>query len=38
MNEYQIYVQILNCKHPKYKFRGVYAADNYPLVYLKTVL
>ena len=27
----QIHHQLKNCKHLKFKFRGVYAADNYPL-------
>ena len=31
MDEDQIYFQVKKCKHLKYKFRGVYAADNYPL-------
>ena len=31
MDEDQIYIQVQKCKHLKYKFRGVYAADNYPL-------
>ena len=31
MDEDQIYNQVQKCKYLKYKFRGVYAADNYPL-------
>ena len=31
MDEDQIYIQVQKCKHLKYKFRGVHAADNYPL-------
>ena len=31
MDEDQIYYQVKKCKHLKFKFRGVYAADNYPL-------
>ena len=31
MDEDQIYHQVKKCKHLKFKFRGVYAADNYPL-------
>ena len=31
MDEDQIYIQVQKCKHLKYKFRGVFAADNYPL-------
>ena len=31
MDEDQIYIHIKKCKHLKFKFRGVYAADNYPL-------
>ena len=31
MDEDQIYIHVQKCKHLKYKFRGVYAADNYPL-------
>ena len=31
MDKDQIYFQIKKCRHLKYKFRGVYAADNYPL-------
>ena len=31
MDEEQIYIQVQKCKHLKYKFRDVYAADNYPL-------
>ena len=31
MDEDQIYIQVQKCKHLKFKFRGVYAADNYPL-------
>ena len=31
MDEGQIYIQIKKGKHLKYKFRGVYAADNDPL-------
>ena len=31
MDEDQIYFQIKKRKNLKYKFRGVYAADNYPL-------
>ena len=31
MDEEQIYIQVQKCKHLNYKFRGVYAADNYPL-------
>ena len=31
MDEDQIYIQVQKCKHLKYKFRGVYVADNYPL-------
>ena len=31
MDEDQIYIQVKKCKRLKYKFRGVYAADNYPL-------
>ena len=30
MNEEQIYIHVQKCKHLKFKFRGVYAADNYP--------
>ena len=31
MEEDQIHLQMKKCKHLKFKFRGVYAADNYPL-------
>ena len=31
MDEDQIYIHVQKCKHIKFKFRGVYAADNYPL-------
>ena len=31
MDEDQIYIQVQKCKHLKYKFRGVYAADNFPI-------
>ena len=31
MDEDQIYIQVQKWKHFKYIFRGVYAADNYPL-------
>ena len=31
MDEDQIYIHVQKCKHLKFKFRGVYAADNYPL-------
>ena len=31
MDEDQIYIQVQKCKHLKFKFRGVFAADNYPL-------
>ena len=31
MDEDQIHLQVKKCKHLKCKFRGVYAADNYPL-------
>ena len=31
MDEDQIHIQVKKCKHLKFKFRGVYAADNYPL-------
>ena len=31
MNEDQNHLQVKECKHLKFKFRGVYAADNYPL-------
>ena len=31
MDEDQIYIQDQKCKHLKFKFRGVYTADNYPL-------
>ena len=31
MDEDQIYIHIQKCRHLKFKFRGVYAADNYPL-------
>ena len=31
MDEDQIDLQVKKCKHLKFKFRGVYAADNYPL-------
>ena len=31
MDEDQIYIQVQKGKHLKYKFRGVYTADNYPL-------
>ena len=31
MDEDQIHHQVKKCKHLKFKFRGVYAADNYPL-------
>ena len=31
MDEDQIHHQVKKCKHLKIKFRGVYAADNYPL-------
>ena len=31
MDEDQIYIHIQKCKHLKFKFRGVYAADNYPI-------
>ena len=32
MDEDQIHLQVKKCKHLKFKFRGVYAADNYPLI------
>ena len=31
MDEDQIHLQVKKCKPLKFKFRGVYAADNYPL-------
>ena len=31
MDEDQIHLHVKKCKHLKFKFRGVYAADNYPL-------
>ena len=31
MEEDQIHLQLKKCKHLNFKFRGVYAADNYPL-------
>ena len=31
MDEDQIYIQVQKCKHLKFKFRDVFAADNYPL-------
>ena len=31
MDEDQIYIHVQKCKHLKFKFRGVYAADNYLL-------
>ena len=31
MDEDQIHLQVKKCKHLKFKFRGVYAAENYPL-------
>ena len=31
MDEDQIHLQVKKCKHLKFKFRGVYAADNFPL-------
>ena len=31
MDEDQIHHQVKKCKHLKFKFRGVYAADNFPL-------
>ena len=31
MDEDQIHRQVKKCKHLKFKFRGVYAADNFPL-------
>ena len=31
MDEDQIHLQVKKCKHLKFKFRGVYAADIYPL-------
>ena len=31
MDEDQIYIHIQKCKHLKFEFRGVYAADNYTL-------
>ena len=31
MDEDQIYIHVQKCKHLKFKFRGVYAADNYPI-------
>ena len=31
MDEDQIFIQVQKGKHLKYKFRGVFAADNYPL-------
>ena len=31
MDEDQIYIHVQKCKHLKFNFRGVYAADNYPL-------
>ena len=31
MDEDQIHLQVKKCKQLKVKFRGVYAADNYPL-------
>ena len=31
MDEDQIHHQVKKCKHLKFKIRGVYAADNYPL-------
>ena len=31
MDEDQIHLQVKKCKHLNFKFRGVYAADNYPL-------
>ena len=31
MDEDQIHHRVKKCRHLKFKFRGVYAADNYPL-------
>ena len=31
MDEDQIHLQVKKCKHLKFKFRGVYAADNFPM-------
>ena len=31
MDEDQISLRIKKCKHLKFRFHGVYAADNYPL-------
>ena len=31
MDEDQIHHQVKKCKHLKFKFRGVYASDNFPL-------
>ena len=31
MDEDQIHLQVKKCKHLKFKFRGVYAAENCPL-------
>ena len=31
MDKDQTYIQVQKCKHLKFKFRGVHAADNYPL-------
>ena len=31
MDEDQIHLQVKKCKNLKFKFRGVYAADNFPL-------
>ena len=31
MDKDQIHLQVKKSKHLKFKFRGVYAADNYPL-------
>ena len=31
MDEDHIHLQVKKCKHLKFKFRGVYVADNYPI-------
>ena len=31
MVEDQVHLKVKKCKHLKFKFRGVYAADNFPV-------
>ena len=38
MDEDQIHLQVKKCKHLKFQFGGVYAADNFPLNFAELLL